>query len=115
MNWKSFLLVPFLVVCAWAADVTGKWEFAVETTAGNGTPTFELVQKGEQISGKYSGALGEARVTGSVKGDEIEIEFEVSGAKVLYVGKILADGTMKGTVDLAGEANGTWTGRRSGK
>jgi hypothetical protein len=97
----------------WAADLTGKWVFDVATDAGSGTPRFELTQKGEALTGKYSGALGEADVKGTVKGDAVEISFETSGAKVIYTGKLLADGTLKGTVDLAGQARGTFTGKRS--
>ena len=59
-----------LVQVAAAADVTGTWIMAVETGAGSGSPTFVLVQKGEALSGSYKGQLGEAQVTGSVKGDD---------------------------------------------
>ena len=61
-------------------DVTGKWTFTVETSAGSGTPTVTLKQDGEKLTGTYSGALGEAKLTGSVKGDAIEFSFEPSGA-----------------------------------
>ncbi len=112
---KRILSVFLALGIAWAADLTGKWEFQVETSAGSGTPRFELTQKGETLTGRYSGALGEAQVKGSVKGEDVEIRFEVSGSAVVYTGKVQKDGTLKGTVDLAGQATGTWTGQRSAK
>jgi hypothetical protein len=37
---------------------------AVETSAGSGSPTFILVQKGDAFSGSYKGQLGEGTFTG---------------------------------------------------
>lgn len=50
-------------------SVTGKWVFAVDLgAAGGGYATFELVQDGTEISGTYTGALGEEPVTGTIDG-----------------------------------------------
>jgi hypothetical protein len=95
------------------ADVSGTWNAKVETDAGSGTPVFVLKQSGEKLSGTYSGALGEGQVTGSVKGEDVVIEFDLQGMKVLYTGKLDSAGqTMKGKVDLAGMASGTFTAAR---
>jgi hypothetical protein len=98
-----------------AADVTGTWIMAVETSAGSGSPTFVLVQKGDALSGSYRGQLGEAQVTGSVKGDEVTIEYKVDGQAgslaVKYSGK--TDGkTMSGKVSLGQLGEGTFTGTK---
>jgi hypothetical protein len=100
---------------AGAADVTGTWIMAVETGAGSGSPTFILVQKGEALSGSYKGMLGEAPVTGTVKGDEVTIEYKVDGQgqtlAVKYSGK--TDGkTMSGKVSLGQLGEGTFTGTK---
>jgi hypothetical protein len=101
----SFLL---LTISAFAADITGKWNFEVTTDAGSGTPKFVLKQDGEKLTGTYSGQLGEAKVTGTVKGNEVTIEFNV-GAAVIYIGKLDETGNrMTGSVDLAGQATGTF-------
>src|SRR5437773_10839246 len=43
-------------------DVTGKWTFTVETSAGSGTPTVTLKQNGQKLTGHYSSAnLGGSR------------------------------------------------------
>jgi hypothetical protein len=104
-----------LVQVAAAADVTGTWIMAVETGAGSGSPTFVLVQKGEALSGSYKGQLGEAQVTGSVKGDDVIIEYKVEGQAgslaVKYSGK--TDGkTMSGKVSLGQLGEGTFTGAK---
>jgi hypothetical protein len=98
-----------------AADVTGTWIMAVETGAGSGSPTFILVQKGETLSGSYKGQLGEAQVAGTVKGDDVTIEYKVEGQagslSVKYTGK--TDGkTMSGKVSLGQLGEGTFTGTK---
>jgi hypothetical protein len=98
-----------------AADVTGTWIMAVQTSAGSGSPTFVLVQKGDALSGSYKGQLGEAQVTGTVKGDDVTIEYTVDGQAgslaVKYSGK--TDGkTMSGKVSLGQLGEGTFTGTK---
>ena len=52
-------------------DITGTWVFEVQTDAGTGTPTVTFKQEGEKLTGHYSSAtLGEADLTGTVKGTE---------------------------------------------
>jgi hypothetical protein len=100
------------------ANVAGTWIMEVETSAGSGTPTFTFKQDGEKLEGDYKGALGEAKVTGTVKGNAISFWFtvEAQGAsgKVIYEGTVEGD-TMKGKVDMASMADGTFTGKRQGK
>ena len=40
-----------------AADVTGTWIMAVQTSAGSGSPTFVLVQKGDALSGSWAASI----------------------------------------------------------
>ena len=97
-------------------DVTGTWAFTVETSAGSGTPTFAFKQDGEKLGGHYSGQLGEAELTGSVKGNAITFTFkgDAQGTTidVTYTGTVESKESMKGKVDLAGLAEGTFTGKR---
>ena len=98
-------------------DVTGKWLFTVTTSAGTGTPTLTLNQKGDSLSGHYSSqVLGEAEVKGSVSGQKItlnvNVEVQGNAIAVTYAGTIDGPDTMKGTVDLGGQANGTFTAKR---
>jgi hypothetical protein len=95
-------------------DLTGVWDGQVETSAGSGTPTLTLKQEGEKITGTYKGQLGDYPLTGTVKGDAVEFSFKVSGqveGTVIYKGTV-SNGTMKGTIDLAGVASGTFTAKK---
>jgi len=98
-------------------DVTGKWTFTVQTDAGSGTPTVTLKQDGEKLTGHYSSQnLGEADLTGSVKGKEIKFTFNAdaqgTSLTVTYTGTIESKDSMKGSVDLGGMAQGTFTAKR---
>ena len=95
-------------------DITGTWNFEVETEAGSGNPTFSFKQEGEKITGKYKGAFGEADLTGTVKGNQLEFSFKISGqieGTVTYTGTI--DGnTMKGKAKFAEIGEGTFTAKK---
>src|SRR5215831_12074719 len=54
-------------------DVTGNWTFTVVSDAGTSMPAVTFKQDGEKLTGHYSSMLvGEAELTGSVKGQAIE-------------------------------------------
>src|SRR5687768_2728924 len=93
-------------------NVTGDWAFDVTTDQGGGTPTITFKQDGEKLTGKYVGQLGISDLTGTVKGDDITFTFtvDVQGqqAPVTYKGTVEKN-TMKGTLDIAGMVNGTFT------
>ena len=97
-------------------DVTGKWLFTVETSAGSGTPTLTLKQDGEKLTGHYSGQLGEADLTGTLKGPDIKITFtaDVQGNSIncVYTGTVDGKDAMKGKVELVGLGDGTFTAKR---
>ena len=106
-----------LVAQATKVDVTGKWLFTVQTDAGTGTPTVTLKQDGEKLTGHYSSeTLGEADLTGTVKGSDIKFSFNASlqgqAVPVTYTGTVESKDAMKGKVRLAGLAEGTFTGKR---
>src|SRR4051812_27596376 len=100
----AFLLCLTL---ACAADLTGTWQMAVETSQGSGSPTVDLQQKGDVLTGTFhSQIFGDAKISGSVKGNAIEFGFEgnVEGQKinVAYTGTIESPTAMKGTAVYAG-------------
>lgn len=100
---------------AQAVNVTGEWAFNVQTDQGGGTPTLTFKQEGEKLTGKYAGQLGNADLTGTVKGNAIHFTFtlDVQGqqAPVTYDGTIDKN-TMKGKMDIGGMVNGTFTGTK---
>lgn len=103
------LLLSTFWVSAQVADVSGKWNMKVETSAGGGTPVFVLKQTGELVTGSYSGQLGEAVVTGTLKEKAIKLEFKAGEYNVVYTGT-LEGNTMKGKLAIGDVAEGTFTG-----
>jgi len=102
-------------VDAQATNVTGEWTFNVTTDQGGGTPTITFKQDGEKLTGKYVGQLGSADLTGTVKGAAIHFTFTIDAqgqaAPVTYDGTVEKN-TMKGTLNIAGAINGTFTGTK---
>jgi len=97
---------------AQGVNVTGDWAFTVETDQGGGNPTITFKQDGEKLTGKYVGQLGNADLTGTVKGNAIKFTFTIDAqgqqAPVNYEGTVEKD-TMKGKLDIGGMVNGTFT------
>jgi hypothetical protein len=98
-----------------AVNVTGTWVFDVQTPAGSGTPTMTFKQEGEKLTGQYSGQLGEAPLTGTVKDSKITFQIDVAvqgtNLTIVYSGTVDRD-TMKGTVSLGEAGEGTFTAKR---
>jgi hypothetical protein len=108
----AFGLLSNARLAAQGTNVTGEWAFAVETDQGGGTPIITFKQDGEKLTGKYAGQLGNADLTGTVKGNAIHFTFtiDVQGqqAPVTYDGTVEKN-TMKGKLDIGGMVNGTFT------
>jgi hypothetical protein len=106
----------FAAAQAAKVDVTGKWAFNVETAAGSGTPTITFTQDGEKLTGKYAGQLGEADLTGTVKGQDIAFTFNVDAQGTMlnfkYTGTIESKDALKGKVEIVGLGEGTFTAKR---
>ena len=109
---SAFALCAVLAI---AADVSGTWQFSVETSQGTGTPTVMLQQKGEEITGTFNSQIfGEAKIIGTVKGNDIQFGFEGDAGgqkiKVNYKGTIESATTMRGTAVYAGfDDNAKWS------
>ena len=99
------------------ANVAGEWELTVESQMGTSNPHFSLKQDGAKVSGTYKGMLGEAPVTGVVKGNEVTLNLQVNAQgmdlEITYSGTV--DGaTMQGTVKLGDMGEGKFTGKKAG-
>jgi len=111
------LIVPTLLMLSallvTGADLTGTWSVAVMLDAGSGAATFTFKQTGEALSGTYSGTFGQAQVTGTVKGDQIEWSFDSDQVgKITYQGKLDGAGKMTGTVIYGQLGKGTFAGEK---
>jgi len=113
---RALMLWFVLPLAVAAADVSGKWVLNVQLSAGSGSPTFTFKQAGDKITGRYQGVLGEADVSGTVKGDDVQFQFTVKSdlgeLTAKYTGKVTGD-TMKGKVDYGPQVgDGTFEGKR---
>jgi hypothetical protein len=96
-------------------DVSGVWNVEVDLGGNTGNPVFTFKQKGEELTGKYKGQLGEADLKGKVTGNKIEFSFAVGDlGKAVYTGTIEND-TMKGKAKYGDQLEGTFTGKRGKK
>ena len=119
MKTLSVIAIVFLfntlLVAAQAVNVTGKWILDVQTDAGSGTPTVTLKQDGDEADRALQRQLGEADLTGTVKGNDFSFrsagDAQGQQFKVTYTGTVDKD-TMKGSLDLGGLATGTFTGKK---
>lgn len=108
----ALVLLASVPVLAQAPNVTGEWAFNVTTDQGGGTPVITFKQDGEKLTGQYAGQLGNADLTGTVKGSAIHFTFtlDVQGqqAPVTYDGTVEKN-TMSGKLDIGGMVTGTFT------
>ncbi|HLK51081.1 MAG TPA: hypothetical protein VKT49_23225 [Bryobacteraceae bacterium] len=96
-----------------AADVSGSWAVTVMLDAGSGTASFVFEQKGDSLSGTYSGVLGQAKVAGTVKGDQVEWSFDGGPAgKVSFHGTLDGANKMKGSAEYGQLGKGSFTGEK---
>jgi hypothetical protein len=98
-------------------DVTGAWAFTVNSEAGTSTPAVTLKQDGEKLTGHYSSMLlGEADLTGTVKGQNIEftVRADLQGMpfEFKFTGTIENKDAMKGKLDTGGLGDATFTAKR---
>ncbi len=110
---KTLVLFLAMAAMALAADITGKWSANVVLDEGSGSPAFEFTQNGETLAGMYHGQFGDAKLTGSVKGDKVEFTFGGDMGSVKYSGTLEGAGKMKGTVDYGEAGKGTFTATRN--
>jgi hypothetical protein len=98
------------------ADVTGTWNMTVETQAGSGNPVFTLKQEGEKVTGNYKGQLGEAPVTGTIKGNELTLTYKLEAQgqaiEVKYVGTVTGN-DVAGKMSLGELGEGTFKGTKA--
>ena len=93
-------------------DMTGTWALAVELDVGSCNATLVLTQEGNEISGTYTGTLGEELpVTGEATEDGIQISFDSAAGAITYTGK-LQEGVFEGTCEYGQLGSGTFKGEK---
>ena len=108
---------------AGATDISGTWTLAFTPVDKPINTTFVFKQKGDELSGTYSGPFGEHQVNGHVKGDKVVFGFEVKGpaskgsVTATFTGVIESPTKMSGTVGspFCGNAGCKWTATKNKK
>lgn len=100
-----------------APNVTGKWTMTLDMSMGTATPSLDLKQDGEKISGTYTGRYGTFNLQGSLKDRAIQFSFEMGAegqtVTMTFAGQVADDGqSMKGTATLGEMGDATWTAKR---
>src|SRR5947209_7429979 len=105
----SFVIIGTLL-CAAASDISGQWEFQVQTFNDTSYARVQLKAEGEKVSGR----LNELTLAGSLKGDEITFAGTRPDGKRYgeFSGRVEGEG-LQGTVNRPGGIKGTWTARRA--
>jgi hypothetical protein len=110
---KTIVLFFAMAAMGLAADISGKWSFNVVLDAGSGEPHFEFTQTGEALTGMYHGQFGDAKLTGTVKGDKVEFTITGDAGTVKYSGTMDGASKMKGTCDYGETGKGTFTATKN--
>jgi hypothetical protein len=98
-------------------DLSGNWSFTVVYEGGQGSPTIRLVQRGDSLSGRYiSQAFGELDLKGTIAGREFSFSVTTSAGgdpfTMTFNGVAESKDALKGSVDLGGNGEGSFTARR---
>jgi hypothetical protein len=107
----SLLLAPVAALAA--HHVNGTWQLDVTLGDGQGGQATLTLEEGEggALTGKYSGALGENDLTGTVNGNEVEVSFDSQAGTVTYKGTVSGN-TIEGTCSYGQLGEGTFKGTK---
>jgi hypothetical protein len=107
------------------SDAAGSWEMHYSSDAGPMDALMELHRDGSQLSGTWSGPLGEARaISGTWRNGYVELGFAgewpkdrrngAAGAVSAVLEGWIDGDAAKGRLRVEGRADGVWTARRRG-
>jgi hypothetical protein len=99
------------------ADLSGTWNISLQLDTITATPTAVLKQEGAKLTGEYiSQQYGKFPLTGEVTGTavtfNVAMTIEGNAITAAYSGVVQADGSLKGSVDLAGAMQGSFSATR---
>jgi hypothetical protein len=96
-------------------SVQGKWSVSIQYLRGVGEQHFILNQKGNEVTGDQNGEIYNAKFTGMVQGDQVELHsvMPVSGNPLHCAFKGTVHGSkMTGTVNMGEYGEATWNAIR---
>ena len=104
MQLKAAVLALLLSVCAFATDVTGKWNAIAKGPGGDIGFVFTITQTGTKLTGSAHSQLnGDVPIkSGKVQGDAISFTVQNDQFKAVHKGTVSGD-EMKLTVEISGQ------------
>ena len=109
----KLIALTLMAAPAFALDVTGVWNVTVKLNYGGGPAAFVFTQTGDRLKGSYKGALGEAPVSGTVKGHDVQWEFDHAKlGKIKFSGSLKENGNIEGSAKYGQFVSGTFIAQR---
>lgn len=113
--WLWWAALVFLLAApAWAADISGDWNFKVSSPEGEHPAKLTITQDGEKITGAFTSARGQQKIEGTVKGNQVQFIARYTGGDetmlIPFNGKLQGD-KMTGEYK-AGDTTGVWTAEK---
>jgi hypothetical protein len=99
-----------------AQSVSGTWEAAMNTPGGPRPFTVLLAQRGDSLTGTVKRASGDSPLRGTVKGNDVAFQYSIvyNGNPITMAVKATVAGEeMKGSVDIAGQMEESFSARRT--
>lgn len=97
------------------ASVAGNWDGEFNTPGGARPFKMTLVVDGEKLTGTVKRPTGDAPLSGTVKGDDINFSYTINyGGRdltLMFIGKVSGD-SMSGTISFGGQAEESWSAKR---
>jgi len=114
----TLLIAPWQSKPAAPTTITGKWTVALEIQGTTASPTLDLTQEGEKVTGFYQGRYGKFALTGTLKDKALQFSFtmnaEGTDVAMTFKGEVSADfQAMKGVAILAEMGEAPWTAKRT--
>ncbi len=98
------------------SDLSGEWILSI-TILGEyaGDASIELMQQADEVlEGVYTGQLLNGPFTGTYSNEEFEFSFDSDiGMSFTFIGKLLENGELEGTLESGGRTLGSFSGNRA--
>lgn len=116
------VLVLVGLICAYAADITGKWTTEFDSQVGVQKYVFEFKVEGTKLTGTAISKVADAAeartaiTEGAVNGDDVtfveNLDYSGQALKITYKGKITGE-EIKFTRDVAGMGGETFVAKKA--
>ena len=98
-------------------DLSGMWTLTIQSDQGDQPLTITITQDGSDLTATGDGGeIGEVEMTGTIDGADVMFEWTlyIEGMElaITFTCTIAEDGTISGTADFGGFAQGGWTAVR---